>query len=221
MKTLLLYKLIKTTRRLVFDIWYQDASVTYMGEDDGPYFKFVATNGYEVISRSRMDIQTERIWLLGAKKDDEARSGTMVFADNVKRNVAYKKFIDAINEWAAHNNGIAINLEDLPVEFDDKATAWRGVHVEGDYLYYDEFPKDLTEEQRRQLGIEPLYNKPYRLVHEEQRQLLLDDIIKTMQERRKDWMINPLHVQIVDAVLRECVRAVESFKESNVPVDKN
>lgn len=36
--------------------------------------------------------------------------------------------------------------------------AWRGVHVEGDYLYYDEFPSDLTWEQRRQLNIKPLWD---------------------------------------------------------------
>lgn len=38
-----------------------------------------------------------------------------------------------------------------------KIAAWRGVHVEGDYLYYDEFPEDLTAEQRRQLHLKPLY----------------------------------------------------------------
>lgn len=40
---------------------------------------------------------------------------------------------------------------------DSKPTAWRGVHVEGDYLYYDEFPSDLSWEQRRQLNIKPLW----------------------------------------------------------------
>jgi len=60
-KILLAYKLIKTTRRLTFDILAQDADTIYMGDDDGAYFKFVASNGYEVISRSRMDIQTERL----------------------------------------------------------------------------------------------------------------------------------------------------------------
>lgn len=38
-----------------------------------------------------------------------------------------------------------------------KIAAWRGVHVEGDYLYYDEFPEELTAEQRRQLHLKPLY----------------------------------------------------------------
>lgn len=104
---LLVYSLTKTTRRLTFDIIEQAEAVTYMGDDDGPYFKFVAGNGYEVISRSRMDIQTERLWLLGAKRHEEARSGSMVFSSNEKRDAAYDKFIAAINEWAAANGGEA------------------------------------------------------------------------------------------------------------------
>lgn len=37
--------------------------------------------------------------------------------------------------------------------------AYRGVHVEGDNLYYDEFPKELNDEQRRQIHLQPLYEK--------------------------------------------------------------
>lgn len=110
MNEILKYRLIKTTRRLTFDIEYQEDSVIYKGDDDGDYFKFVASNGYEVISRSRMDIQTERLWLLGAKHLDEARSGTMVFSSNEKRDAAYENFILAINEWAEKNHGIATLL---------------------------------------------------------------------------------------------------------------
>lgn len=44
-----------------------------------------------------------------------------------------------------------------PAEDEAKPVAWRGVHVEGDYLYYDEFPKELSDEQRRQLQLAPLY----------------------------------------------------------------
>ena len=54
--TLLEYSLIKTTRRLTFDIHFQHDSVTWTGDDDGAYPRYTATNGYEVISRSRMDI---------------------------------------------------------------------------------------------------------------------------------------------------------------------
>ena len=108
---LLVCRLIETTRRLTFDIIYQDESTIFMGEDDGPYFKYVATNGYEVISRSRMDIQTERIWLLGAKHKEEPRSGSMVFSSQEKTKAAKKQFIIALDEWAAYNNGIAEILQ--------------------------------------------------------------------------------------------------------------
>ena len=104
-KILLKCRLIKTTRRLTFDILYQDLDTIYMGDDDGDYFKFVASNGYEVISRSRMDIQTERIWLLGAKYVTDPRSGTMVFSSDEKRDKAYHNFVYALNHWANHNNG--------------------------------------------------------------------------------------------------------------------
>lgn len=106
------YRLIRTTRRLTFDILFQDYQLIYKGPDDGPYFKFIASNGYEVISRSRMDIQTERLWLLGAKHSEEMRSGTMVFSDNEKRDIAYNNFIKAIDEWANANGGAARNLEE-------------------------------------------------------------------------------------------------------------
>ena len=106
---LLTYSLTKSTRRLTFDILQQHPSVTYMGEDDGPYFKFTASNDYEVISRSRMDIQTERLWLLGARQHAEPRSGTMVFPSDEKRDAAYTQFVLAIDEWAAASGGRAIS----------------------------------------------------------------------------------------------------------------
>ena len=111
---LLKYRLIKTTKRLTFDIVWQLASVTYCGEDDGGYYKFVASNGYEVISRSRMDIQTERLWILGAKRHEEdgSRSGTMVFTSNEKRDKAYVEFTRALHEWAQDYGGWVVNLDD-------------------------------------------------------------------------------------------------------------
>lgn len=105
-KILLEYDLIATERRLTFDITYQHPDTIFMGDDDGDYYKFVASNGYEVISRSRMDIQTERLWLLGAKHKEESRSGSMVFSSNEKRNAALVNFLLAIDEWAAYNGGI-------------------------------------------------------------------------------------------------------------------
>lgn len=103
---LLAYRLVPTTRRLTFDIRWQAQKVTYMGDDDGPYFTFTASNGYQVISRSRMDIQTERIWLLGAKHKEESRSGSMVFSSNEKRDAAEKQFVKALDEWAAAHGGV-------------------------------------------------------------------------------------------------------------------
>jgi hypothetical protein len=111
---LLVYTLTKTTRRLTFDILSQLSSVTYVGDDDGAYFKFTASNGYEVISRSRMDIQTERLWLLGSRRSEEARSGSMVFSSDEKRDEAYTNFVIAIDEWAAHHGGYALQERTRP-----------------------------------------------------------------------------------------------------------
>lgn len=107
---LLVYRLLKTTRRLTFDIIHQQPSAIYTGDDDGRYYKFIASNGYEVISRSRMDIQTERILLLGAKHLEEQRSGTMVFSSDLERDVAYDNFQIALNEWAKAQSGSILQL---------------------------------------------------------------------------------------------------------------
>lgn len=99
MDDILVYQLLKTKRRLTFDILYQREDTRYRGEDDGDYFTFRASNGYEVISRSRMDIQTERLWLLGAAEDE--RSGSMVFSSDEKRDKAHEAFVQALREWVA------------------------------------------------------------------------------------------------------------------------
>jgi hypothetical protein len=106
-KLLLEFVLIKTKQRLTFDILYQDDSVRYQGDDDGDYYFFRASNRYEVISRSRMDIQTERIWLLGGQPHE--RSGSMVFSSDEKRDKAHDKFIEALEEWAQNTNGYIVN----------------------------------------------------------------------------------------------------------------
>ena len=113
---LLHYYLIKTTRRLTFDIIDQRLSTIWTGDDDGDYFRFTASNGYEVISRSRMDIQTERIWLLGAKRFSEPRSGTMVFSSDEKRDKAFNMFVQALDEWAAHNGGCCVRVPSCTFE---------------------------------------------------------------------------------------------------------
>jgi hypothetical protein len=98
---LIKYSLIKTKCRLTFDIQWQHPSTIFTGPDDGDYFRFVASNGYEIISRSRMDIQTERLWLMGALPNE--RSGTMVFSSDEKRDAAFDKFQLALSEWTLYN----------------------------------------------------------------------------------------------------------------------
>lgn len=92
------YQLIKTKQRLTFDILFQREDTIYRGEDDGDYYVFVASNGYELHSRSRMDIHTERIWLVGAKEN--CRSGSTIFSSDQKRDKAYDYFEEALSEWA-------------------------------------------------------------------------------------------------------------------------
>lgn len=100
---LLHYHLIPTTKRLTFDIVWQYPETIWQGDDDGDYYSFRASNGYEVISRSVMDIQSERIWLLGGSKEERAlRSGSMVFGSNEKRDLAYHAFNKALIEWDLH-----------------------------------------------------------------------------------------------------------------------
>lgn len=98
---MLVYSLIMTTKRITFDILQQAEWLRYRGHDDGYYWKFVASNGYEVISRSRMDIQTERVWMLGGEDDDRSvRSGTMPVSHQEKVHQLYQEFNKAILEWA-------------------------------------------------------------------------------------------------------------------------
>lgn len=105
-KELLRFRLNKSTKRLVFDIDRQAPEVTFDGPDDGDYFCFTASNNYQVISRSRMDIHSERIWLLGGNNTPSAfRSGTMIFDNNEKRDRVYNAILQALREWAAHNQG--------------------------------------------------------------------------------------------------------------------
>lgn len=97
--TILDIDLIRTNRRLTFDIKYQHPDFTFDGEDDGNFPVFTASNGYQIISRSRMDIQTERMWLNGGIKNEHYRSGSMVFPDNDKRDGVYCEFVAALREW--------------------------------------------------------------------------------------------------------------------------
>lgn len=92
------YRLIKTERRLTFDIIEQET--TWRGKTDDDYLIFRASNGVEVISRSRMDVQTDRLWLIGCSPNE--RSGSMVFSSNEKRDRMFDMFNDALVEWATH-----------------------------------------------------------------------------------------------------------------------
>lgn len=77
---LLAYRLIRTNKRLTFDICYQNPRITETksGDENRTYFK--ASNGVEVISCSRMDLHSQKIWLHGAERDQCAdRSGSLVF----------------------------------------------------------------------------------------------------------------------------------------------
>ena len=96
MNVLLECSIIKTKRRLTFDITNQD--MTFCGKSDDDYLTFKASNGVEIISRSRMDIQTDRLWLLGCGPDE--RSGSMVFSSDAKRDKMYNEFVKALSEWA-------------------------------------------------------------------------------------------------------------------------
>jgi hypothetical protein len=100
-KPILIYSLIKTAKRLTFEIHHQDPEHRYMGDDDGFYWSFKATNGYEVISRSRLGIHSERIWVLGGTTGEEANiSGTMTFTSDMKRDRAFEAFHLALMQWA-------------------------------------------------------------------------------------------------------------------------
>lgn len=96
MNIILEYRLIKTKRRLTFEILQQD--MTFCGKSDDDYLSYEASNGIEIISRSRMDVQTDRLWLLGCGPDE--RSGSMVFSSDEKRDKMFDEFQDALLEWS-------------------------------------------------------------------------------------------------------------------------
>ena len=94
---ILKFDLIKTRQRLTFDIHFQREDTIYRGEDEGDYFVFRASNGVEIYSRTKMDLHTDRLWLLGAAPN--TRSGSFVYNSDKKRDIAYDRFMKAIHEW--------------------------------------------------------------------------------------------------------------------------
>lgn len=102
--------LIKTTKRITFEIVQQHCGVTNGDENGSLYFK--ASNGYEIISEHRMDIQSRRIWLLGASSDGPAeRSGSMVTPTQEMCDDSFMGFQTALQEWAYHHQGQVLVAE--------------------------------------------------------------------------------------------------------------
>ena len=112
MDLILAYRLIKTCKRLTFDIVYQAPRVTNKNESE--YHKFVARNGVKVTSKENMGIQENGLWLLG-KRIDGNRSGSIMFEYNGIRDIVYEKLQDAIDDWASHHNGMAVDLDQKDV----------------------------------------------------------------------------------------------------------
>lgn len=110
-KLLLKCRLIKTTKRITFDIEYQHPDVT--NTDEFGIKEFRASNGYDVISEHRMDIQSRRIWLHGASHDQPAdRSGTMAVPTREMTEDSFNGFLIALREWAEHHDGdIDVRIE--------------------------------------------------------------------------------------------------------------
>lgn len=105
--------LIKTTKRITFEISFQSIYIT--NEDENSIKSFVARNGYDVISEHRMDIQSYRIWLHGAANDQPAtRSGTMAIPTQKMTDETFPEYIEALKEWADYNLG---KVEILAVDF--------------------------------------------------------------------------------------------------------
>lgn len=99
--------LIKTTKRLTFQIVFQAFDVTNRDINDIKQFR--ASNGYDIISEHRMDIQSRRIWLLGAENDQPSiRSGTMATPTQALCDDGFTGTISAFNEWANHNDGYVL-----------------------------------------------------------------------------------------------------------------
>lgn len=105
--------LIKTTKRITFEIMYQSPLIT--NEDENGIDQFRASNGYEIISEHRMDIQSRRIWLLGAANDQSAqRSGTLAIPTQDMCDETFPQFLEALEEYAIYKN---ISVKVLTVEF--------------------------------------------------------------------------------------------------------
>lgn len=168
--------LIKTTKRLTFQINYQAPEIT--NTDITAIKQFTATNGYDVISEHRMDIQSRRIWLLGAESDQPAiRSGTMATPVQSLCDEGFTGTIEALHQWATHNNGYVTlhtvdayaTINQLPagVEQENKSELWD---------YYQELIKDHGFN-----GITDLLTEHSRLLSVVKNSIEAPDAIKLLQ----------------------------------------
>ena len=94
--TILKFSLTSTTNRLTFDIEFQADEIRFP-EKCSNYYYFIASNDVEIISHSRMDIQTGSIWLIGIEPNN--RSGTVVFPSNAERDEFRSQVVAAIEEF--------------------------------------------------------------------------------------------------------------------------
>ena len=118
--TILKFSLTSTTNRLTFDIEFQADEIRFSSESAGrarksvfndSHYYFIASNGVEIVSRSRMDLHTEGIWLRGT--DPDTHSGTVVFPSNAERDGFYSQMIEAIREFVSYVAGGDSNVHML------------------------------------------------------------------------------------------------------------
>lgn len=110
--TILKFSLTSTTNRLTFGIEFQAdeirfprgsvGSVCHPMLSRGCYY-FIASNGVEIISHSRMNIHIGSIWLTGAEPN--TCSGTVVFSSNAERDEFCSQVIEAICEFVSYVAG--------------------------------------------------------------------------------------------------------------------
>ena len=121
--------LIVTKRRVTFDIEYQHTALTHDGPDDGDYMTFVASNGFQIYSRSRPDIDTDRCWLLGAVNGPaEDRSGSKPFPSYEMRDKYVDRLMEALQEWVEHTGG-AIRLQTFKFDREEDSYVDETIHL--------------------------------------------------------------------------------------------
>ena len=107
--TILKFSLTSTTNRLTFDIEFQADEIRFSSESAGNVYHpmlssgcyyFIASNGVEIISHSRMSTHIGGVWLTGAEPN--TCSGTVVFSSNAERDEFCSQVIEAICEFVSY-----------------------------------------------------------------------------------------------------------------------